>query len=457
MILIDAILALSLGAIFIAIIAGSSLGSKQIFERAHARDKLIDLYESEKAAFDGLMPYQARSIASTSVSAIWYGNDRIETDIDVVATDTMAAAPYEQKLAFKAVRMYPYADLKDAAGTPLCSVDFLKGHSISNASIIPIQLPVNQSVPLTDLQMRDGIAYVSADSSVASDPDLFVFDAHDPAQTRLLSSLNTGPGISAIALAGQRIYAAADSTAAQLHIIRLDSLASPILEKKFKLPLPYATATSPVSSSIFYESGLIYLGTEKWDGDEFDILDISNPLVPNKVGEADIGSKVNSVYVRNDAAYIASANQNQLELMDVHDPAHIWLMNSFSPSGWQRQEGEAIDLFEDTLSFGRTSGGFDIPADREAFTWATTSSANLANPFSMNDPGGVYGIIADRSHIFLGTRQAGKEFKIFDRSLSSTSSSTFPLQASMQSMTCDGDSIYVLGRTSPVMYRITFK
>ncbi len=424
MILVDMLLAISLAALFVSIIAESSLGARDLFYRARDREEAIDSASST----DHVLPY---------------GNDRLETD--------RALAP---KLSFTEVRAYPYIDLREAAGTPLCSADFLHGNAKAQISIAQINLPINMTIPLTDLEIRNGIAYVAADSNVAADPDLFILDIRDPDAPRLLSSISTGPGISAIALAGKRIFAAADSTAAQLHVIRIDSLASLALEAKFKLPLPYATATAPMAASIFYGTGKIYLGTTKWDGDEFDVIDVSNTVQPVKLGGFETNTKVNGIYVRNSIAYAASADQSQLRLIDIHDPTHPSLFNAFSPSGWQRQEGQVVDYFEDAVSFGRTSGGFDIPADHEAFTWATSSKASLMNPWSVNGPGGIYGIVTDRTHLFLGTRQTGKEFQIFSRSL--LASMTYPLPASVRSMTCDNDSIYALGRAAPVVYRITF-
>lgn len=431
MILVDILLALTLAALFIAIITESSLQAHDLFYRARDRNAAInDLIQEE---------------ASTSINSVWYGNDRIETDLNSGDVD------------LEEVRAFPYSNIEDARGTPLCSVDFLHGNKPDSALITTIQLPVNQSIPLTDLQVRDGIAYVSADSTVNADPDLFIFDIHDSSAPKLLSSINTGPGISAITIAGKRIYAAARSTAAQLHVIRLDSLTSPVLEAKLKLPLPYATATAPFASSIFYDKEKIYLGTEKWDGDEFNVIDVSNPAQPAKIGGFETGTKLNAMHVRNDVAYVAGSDQYQLRLIDVSNPSNPALLNAFSPSGWERQEGEDVNSFEDSLNFGRTSGGYDIPTDPEAFAWASTSISTLANPSALNDPGGVYGIIADRAHLFLGTRQAGKEFQIFDRMLSSVSSTTYPLPASVAAMTCDDDSMYVLGYTAPVIYQITFK
>jgi hypothetical protein len=350
-----------------------------------------------------------------------------------------------------------------SAGTALCSVDF-SNHDIVGSypslhskavSIVQIALPINPLIPLTDLEVRDGIAYISGHSATASDPDLFIVDFRDKKSPKVLSSINTGPGIVTISIAGNRIYAAAASTAAQLHVIRMDSLNSMVLEKKYKLPPPYATATEPVGSSIFFDRNKIYLGTEKWDGDEFSIIDVSNPVQPLKIGGFETGSKINSIFAREGTAYIADSDQSQMRIVNVDQPSAPQVVGSFSPSGWSRQEGKTLSYFEDSLGLGRTSGGFNITTDHEAFGWAIASS-DLSIYRSTDIPGGVYGMVADRSHIYLATRQINKEFQIFDRSLSTTTAISYSLPVAPQTLTCDGDHLYILAATAPFIYEISF-
>lgn len=428
-ILIDVLTALTLAMLFIAVMTSTSIDSRALFERAKERNLLLNAYE----AGDGVIGGRP------------YGNDRIQTDFEVVSTSSIL------RLTRVLMRQSSDDGLIKAIGTPLCSVDFLNGNSIS---VIPITLSVNPLLPLTDFEVRNGIAYISADSSIASDPDVLIVDIRNSNLPIILSSINTGPGIASIALAGKRIYAAASSAAAQLHIIRLDGLNNPILEKKFKLPLPYATATPALASSIFYSDGNIYLGAEKWDGDEFDVLNSSQSI---KISGLEIGSKVSDIFVRNDRAYIANASQLQLIIADVQDPAHPMIVDSFSPSGWSRQEGKTVSSFEDALNFGRTAGGYNIIGDHEAFAWASTSSTTLINPVSIDIPGGVYGIIADRFNIYLATRQTDKELQIFDRNFTTSTSKSYSLPIAPQAMTCDGDRLYILAHTAPVIYEITFK
>ena len=450
-ILIDIMMALSLSLIFIVIISDSAAESRDIFLHAQERNNLLNSFEASSTTI----------ITSTRP----YGNDWIQTDSTVKDSSGIS-------ISFTAVRALASSITSKGDGTPICSADFgqssvtgsYQAANVSNAStslnITAINLPINPLLPLTDIEVREGTAYISSDSSNASDPDLFVIDVSNPATPKLISSINTGPGISAITLHGKRIYAAAASTAAQLHVIRFDVLNAPILEKKYKLPLPYATATPPLASSIFYKNDRIYLGTEKWDGDEFSIIDVSNPASPTKVGGLETGSKVNDILVKNNTAYIAASDEKQLRLIDVKDSANPTVINSFSPSGWARQEGKSLSSFEDDLNFGRTSGGYDITTDHELFAWATTSTTTLLSPQSVNEKGGIYGIVQDRSHLFTITHEVNRELITFmPNSFGNpfATSSAYSLPVIPQMLTCDGDKLYILAHSSPTLYEITFK
>ncbi len=507
-ILVDIILAMTLGIIFIVLITQSSQNSHDLFEFAKERSRLLDVYEIHANEFENMMPYESRTsivnadgwnYSTTTITAYahWYGNDRIQTDITI-----------NQSLTFNSIRAYPFSNLNDAAGTPLCSVDFSNKNTVGsygflqhnsnfsqfsselnfkisspqqlNPKITPIILPIDPSLPLTDLQVRNGKAYVSTDSTKQPDPDILIVDIHDSQHANLIASLNTGPGISAITLAGNRIFAAVTSRTAQLQVIRMPTMDSVIIESSYKLTLPYATATPALGSAIFYDKNQIYLGTEKWDGEEFNIIDVSNPAQPEKIGGIETGSKIGAIFVRDGIAYVAASDDKQLRAIDVHDPASPILLDSFNPSGWERQEGKSLSFFEDGLEFGRTSGGFNIKQDHELFAWGTStitriqslnksvpqnfpipsisdSPLNTPVPNSVDISGGVYGIIADRSFVYTATRQLDREFQIFDHNLSTTTAKTISLPVAPQILTCDGDNLYILAATAPVIYQISFK
>ncbi len=450
LILIDILVALALSSLFILLISDNSLEASSIFFHAKSRNKL-------------LLDYIANQNLTT-VSIKPYGDDRIEQNIFLTDKDSASSS-----ILFTKVKELTASNIEDAAGTPICSVDYFNhsvvgsyeflSYSISTSSIkiTPISLPIDPLLPITDFQIRNGVAYISTDSTIVSDPDILVIDIKDISKPKLLSSINIGPGIQAIALAGNHLFGAATSASAQLHIIRIDSLDSLVLEKKFKLSLPFATATPAFGSSIFYNKGNIFLGTEKWDGEEFNIINVSNPSVPNKIGGLETNTKINDIWVQDNLAYLAGSDQGQLRLVDVSNPNKPVQINSFSPSGWNRQEGRAISLFENNLNFGRTSGGYNITNALEAFHFGTSSILNFSKYSGIDVSGGVYGIVSDRSHVYLATRQINKEFQIYDGEYSTSSTLAFSLPVAPQRMTCDGNYIYVLAGTAPVIYQISFK
>lgn len=426
----EILLAFGLAAIFITVIVQTSLQTSEIFGRAKSRKELLDLYDA----------------GSYSSSESLYGNDRIETRMDV------GAGTSETVLEFSAVRAKLLGRLTDAAGNALCSAHF--SSKDAHPRVTPIRLPIDPLLRLTDLEIRNGIAYLSADSARADDPDILVADIRDPKNTQILSSTDTGPGIRAIALAGKRIYGAASSRVAQLHVLRLENLHSISFETAYKLPLPYATATPAVASSIAFDRGFLYLGTEKWDGDELGVVDVSGSS-PQKVGGFETDSKINAIFVHGSHAYVAASDEEQLRLLDVRNPTSLSLLDSFRPSGFSRQEGRAVAEFEGRPLFGRTSGGFNLADDHEAFAWAT-SSKTLAEARSLDIAGGVYGAIMDRERIYLATRTIGGELTVTDTDLSASSSVSYELPVAPQALTCDSDHIYVLAGTAPMIYEVSF-
>ncbi len=462
-IIADILIALALSTIFISLLTSVSIDSRKIFEISKEKSLLIKEFEDGKG----------------TVSSKMYGNERMQIDFDITSTSSIQFIDNASNtLKFRKISLALGPVIKndylfDSIGIPLCSIDMMNKNVtgsftdlygdkvIRSATIVPILLPINPLLPLTDLEVRNGVAYIAVDSNISSDPDLLIVDIHEPQTAKILSFLNTGPGLVSIALVGKRIYAASPSIVGQLHIIKFDNLLTPILENRFKLPLPYATATAPLASSIFYKNNKIYLGTEKWDGDEFNIIDISNPLLPIKTGGLEISSKVNDIFVRNDRAYIANASLLQLIVADTFDSTNPIIINTFSPAGSLRQEGKTVSSFENSFNFSRTSGGYNVANEYEAFSWSDNpfyaSSYNIMNQYVADISSGVYGIISDRGHVYLISRQANKEFQVFNQDLNVDEPFVYSLPITPQMMTCDGNRLYVLAHLSPYIYEISFE
>jgi hypothetical protein len=285
--------------------------------------------------------------------------------------------------------------------------------------------------PSTDIEVRNSIVYLTADSTTVPRSDFFIIDSKNG---NILSSLNTGPGLSALEVAGPYAFVAQASTVNQLQIIDIHDRLLPIRISQLKLPLPTSTTTPPFATAIFYSNGYVYLGSTKWNGQEFAIIDVSNIFDPKVVGMFETNTLINDIYVRNNRAYLATSDEKQMRVLDVSDKTNPILTDSFSPSGWQTQEGKILDYFEDSIGLGRTVGGFNVTGNHELFISSTTT-------LSKDIPGGVYGILMRSPYVYILTHASGKEFQIFNSTLS-TKIFELSLQSYPVKMICDGSTLY---------------
>lgn len=292
----------------------------------------------------------------------------------------------------------------------------------------------------TDIEARNSIVYLTADSSTQSQSDLFIINAHDIQNPIILSSLNTGPGISAIAVAGPYLYLANTSSLSQLQIIDIHNINFPYIVSQLRLPLPEASTTPAKGSAIYYKNGYIYLGTSKWDGPEFYVIDVVNPFNPQIIGSFETNTLINDIFVYKDNAYIATSDEYQMRILDITDKNSLLLEYGFAPSGWQTQQGKVINYFENILSLGRTVGGINRIMNHESFIFSTTTEYSVQ--FSSDIPGGVYGILLRQPFIFLITHAIGEEFQVwnmdFTKKIYSKSLGINPI-----AMSCDWSNIFM--------------
>lgn len=291
----------------------------------------------------------------------------------------------------------------------------------------------------TDIEVRNSFAYITADSSVQSHHDFFIVDTTDPTSLVIVSSLNTGPGLASIAVAGPYAYVANIASVSQLQIIDIHNREHPRLISQLRIPLPESSSTSPLANTIFYREKLIYLGTNKWDGKEFHIINVEDPLNPRLVGSFETDTLINHIFVYGDMAYLANSDQNQMSILDISDKSYPILKNTFTSSGWQTQQGRSIDIFEDSLGLGRTVGGINRTSNHEAFIFS--SSTVMGSMTSKDIPGGVYGINIKSEDIFLITHDAGREFQVWDKTFQNRKY-TKSLKSNPVAISCDWSSLY---------------
>lgn len=432
---LEVIIALGLFSICIFSTITLTFGARRMFNEANERATLLD---TAYAVAADPTAYGSQLTKSD------YGNDAI---ISTFSTSTVSLTSncnyncnsnFQSSIGFNIME----PDTFSAYGKDTCPpiLDF-SNNAVSSTSVT---LPIASTNSITDMSVKDGFAYISTNSSKSTDPDLFIFDLSDIQNPKLISSLNTGPGLAALVVAGPYVFAANESSVNQLQIVDIHDRSHPLIIAQAKIPLDIASSTRPDATAIFYDKGYVYLGTEKGDSPELTVWSVADPINPQLTGSYEIGNKVESILVEDTRAYVASSGVNQLMIFDIFDQAHPTLVTISSPSGWQTQSGQALDLFEGNLVLGRDTGGFNNTFNPE-FILYDAQTINMQS--SSDEPGGIYGIIARPPHYIVLTHNLTGQLRS-DDGFGSTSVA-YNIPGVPAAMSCDWGNIYVASNNGP--------
>jgi hypothetical protein len=341
----------------------------------------------------------------------------------------------------KIVKFYPFeftkSNLSDSWGNNNCYPKIKFDQNSYSINSTGVDIGTNNKS--TGIEARNSTIYMSADSSIQSLPDLFIIDNSNPSKPNIISSLNTGPGASSLTVAGPYIYLANTSNNSQLQIIDIHNRNSPYIISEIKLPLPNSSSTPPRSHSIFYKKGFIFLGTNKWDGPELTIIDVRNPKVPIILSIFETNTLINDIWTYENRLYLATSDIYQMRIIDISQINNPILIETFTSTGWEVQQGNVINQFEGKLFLGRTVGGINKISNHEVFAFSTSSS--ITSIYSHDIPSGVYGIIQTVSQIFLLTHDLNKEFQVWSPDLSNKKYEV-SLASRPVSMKCDWNTLY---------------
>jgi hypothetical protein len=232
--------------------------------------------------------------------------------------------------------------------------------------------------PITSVDVNNNNLYVVVNNiSGNNDPTFFKLSITTPPSKPILTGSmdnnpNVRPGFNAIKISGNYAYGASAygatySTCAsslscsQLQIIDLSSMT---VVGKLKIPGVTGSSGQAIGNSIFYKDGIVYLGLAKTlSGPEFNIIDVGgggnggSPTNPVYLGGISISSGVNSIYVKDSYAYVASPSDEEIKVIDVktnpYSPTQVGQFNA-PGGGGNNGNGKSLAIVGDVLYFGRT-------------------------------------------------------------------------------------------------------
>lgn len=217
--------------------------------------------------------------------------------------------------------------------------------------------------PITDIDAYYGQLFVSINNSSKNTPTIFIFDIRNPTSPNFVSSIdndvanNTGVNAISIAELSTGTYAfvasASSFTKGQLQIINTNPPYD-IITYKIPTAIVRGSSTQGIGNQVMYANGYVYLGlTKTVSGPEFNIIDVSDIQNPFWVGGYSVGNGINSIVIKDDYAYIASPNNQELITLDISNPSNPYLVGGYNAPG-SVGNGKSLYRVGDTLYLGRT-------------------------------------------------------------------------------------------------------
>jgi len=171
------------------------------------------------------------------------------------------------------------------------------------------------------------------------------------------------------------------------------------------------------------------------------------------LGSYEVGNGINAIYAKNNYAYIASPNDEELRILNIDNPSYPNLVGGFSTGS---RNGKSLQLVGNRLYLGRAK---DISADKDF------NILNNKNPASvLIEIGGTNTLSSSVNDIIvrsnLGFFLTNSDLKIFDIGDPTSvdpinignAIATLPLSASGSntepSMDCEGNYLYITSNDS---------
>jgi len=324
----------------------------------------------------------------------------------------------------------------------------------------PQTLSTTQADPLSkggnDADILGGRVYFIGDSLSVSTDDLYIYDVANPSAPFKLGSINTGPGLKAVAVAitGGTIYAyvANESNAVSTGQLQIVSAGNPAALSYTNYSLTAAgvvtgSGNQAQGNALFYKDGYIYLGLTKTEtGPEFNIIDVHIPSSPMYKGGLSIGHDVNSIYVKGNYAYVASPDNEEMKVINVSNPTSpVQVSGANLPDN--SANGKSLGIVGDTLYLGRTIGSGSAK-ELNMISISNSATNPLPSPFGTRDIDGSVNALSVRgNYIFLATGETNKEFQIWDASnpvaMTLVASLPSPNNDDGTGMDCEGNLMYM--------------
>jgi len=297
------------------------------------------------------------------------------------------------------------------------------GGNWANPQVIGIEnLPGNQNA--NDIFVDGNTAYIVTSSGTGA--ELYIYDVSDPTNPNLLGSLDIGGAGFGIVVADGYAYIANSNNNRELTIVDVTNPSSPNLAGIFNAPTGADGTGVTVSGNTAF---LVTNNNTTGPGFEFYVVDITNKSSPSQIGGLNLNAAARDVSVFGNYIYIASThNSQELQVINVSNPV--------------------ASSFADTLDLAGNTDGRSVYVDSST-VYLSNNRLNIidaSNPNNVvlisnpNFTGTQLAVYAAGNFAFLGSSEAGAQFKVID-----VTNQTNPTLFGSASLGGNGLGVHVLG------------
>lgn len=268
-------------------------------------------------------------------------------------------------------------------------------------------IDLGAGIQATGIAVRNKLIYMTGIASNSGKADFFVVNTTDGQHPSIAASLNTGPGLNAVAVSGTFAYAASDDSSSQLQILNISATTTPIVIDNMHL-----AGNNEDGLSIAATGTLALVGTEQDSGPEFYLVDVVDPAVPVIKSSLEIGANVNRIVVYGNHAFIGTTSStNEFMIVDISNPNVPIFTNKINLTGTNAITGLYINPQDDRAYITRNQAAGTSP-EILVYDVSNPASPSLlgSTEFGYNIPA----VFAADSLVFLGANQSNLEFQIFD-------------------------------------------
>ncbi len=303
------------------------------------------------------------------------------------------------------------------------------------------------SLPTAVGILDDNIVLTTNSSSITLD-DIFVFkpDAVSGDTLTDISSLNIGPGIADMSIAGRTAYVANTSVQSQAIAIDLHDPSRPTIKRTFTFP-GSNSATSPISKRVIVYGSNIIIGTEKSTLPEIEIFNIDTGALLSTIN-TEFG--INRLFAAGNKLIVLGPTDPELNVYDMTPlllpslPLPQTLTKSAyydAPGG--SGNGRSADIAGDRIIFGRSKGGNELEVMK-----SVTEVQEEINTYKLS--ASVDNVITDTDQTLVFTSDSSRELQVFENEKDASGNVTalnkvaeFNLPARTADAVCVGDKLYV--------------